>query len=276
MTENDIPAGLALCRHAGWNQLERDWRILLEQGKGACLAAVDDADTVVGTAATIRYGSRFSWIGMVLVDPRMKRQGIGTRLLYEALSLLSDIDCVKLDATPAGREVYLKLDFTDEYRLSRMVNPSVHIPAGALNNIHNISAADMDGIAAFDATIFGASRKALLRGLREDTPELAFVARRQDTVSGYCLGRKGYNFIQVGPVIAEDADTARDLLTGALMACEGKAVAVDAMHFDDQWVHTLRTMGFTEQRPFIRMYKGTNRYPGVPEKQFAIVGPEFG
>jgi hypothetical protein len=24
------------------------------------------------------------------------------------------------------------------------------------------------------------------------------------------------------------------------------------------------------------MYRGNNRFPGVPEKQFAIMGPEFG
>jgi hypothetical protein len=40
-----------------------------------------------------------------------------------------------------------------------------------------------------------------------------------------------------------------------------------------QW---LISIGFTEQRELIRMYRGKNAYPGTPEKQFAILGPEFG
>ena len=30
MTPDDIPAGLNLCRLAGWNQLARDWELFLQ------------------------------------------------------------------------------------------------------------------------------------------------------------------------------------------------------------------------------------------------------
>jgi hypothetical protein len=43
-----------------------------------------------------------------------------------------------------------------------------------------------------------------------------------------------------------------------------------------EWLQWLAAIGFIEQRPFTRMYRGVNRFPGVPEKQFAILGPEFG
>ena len=39
MTEEDIPAGMGLCRAAGWNQLEEDWRVFLRSpGSGAFFA----------------------------------------------------------------------------------------------------------------------------------------------------------------------------------------------------------------------------------------------
>src|SRR5690349_11093844 len=121
MVKADIDAGLILCRSAGWNQLENDWKIFLELSPDGNRVAVDENGKVVGTVTTISYEDHFSWIGMVLVDPEKKRQGIGTQLLLEALRVLVNMDTIKLDATPAGREVYLKLGFVDEYMLSRMV-----------------------------------------------------------------------------------------------------------------------------------------------------------
>ncbi len=119
MKPYDIDAGLALCRAAGWNQLARDWEIFLHLSPYDCCVATRD-DKVVGTVAIIRYQNFFSWIGMVLVDPDCHRQGIGMQLLKEALQILHNEETIKLDATPAGREVYLKLNFVDEYHLARM------------------------------------------------------------------------------------------------------------------------------------------------------------
>src|SRR5688500_8612226 len=80
LRRQDIPSGLRLCRAAGWNQLASDWELFLECSPEGCHAAIDDSGEVVGTVTTIRYGRAFSWIAMVLVDPRRRREGIGTRL----------------------------------------------------------------------------------------------------------------------------------------------------------------------------------------------------
>src|SRR5689334_17433118 len=68
MRGGDIDAGLRLCRLAGWDQVRRDWQRFLEGPDSSTVAAVD-RDDVVATSATIRYGPRFGWIGMVLVHP---------------------------------------------------------------------------------------------------------------------------------------------------------------------------------------------------------------
>ncbi len=101
--------------------------------------AVDEEGKVAGTVATVRYEDHFSWIGMVLVDPARKRQGIGIQLLREALQILSGEETVKLDATPEGRQIYLQLDFVDEYPLTRMQvgrGASVKFPDSHARPIH--------------------------------------------------------------------------------------------------------------------------------------------
>src|ERR1035441_4118024 len=106
MAPADVDAGLRLCRARGWNQLEAAWR-----GR---LVAVSD-EVVVGTVATLRFEERFSWISMLLVDPAMRGRGIGSALLRDALHLLEDVEPVRLDASPAGRAVYERHGFLDEY-----------------------------------------------------------------------------------------------------------------------------------------------------------------
>src|SRR5688572_17186170 len=119
MRDEDIPAGLRLCRAASWNQLAADWELFLAASPDGCRVATNEDGEVVGSAATINYGDSFSWIAMVLVDPSYRRSGIGTRLLMESLKIVGD-QTARLDATPAGREVYVPLGFREEYPLQRM------------------------------------------------------------------------------------------------------------------------------------------------------------
>ena len=277
MQRDDISAGLSLCRAAGWNQLARDWQEFLNLSPNDCRVAVDDSGKVVGTVTTVRYGDHFSWIGMVLVDPSTRKQGIGMRLLKESLLILKNEKTVKLDATPAGREVYLKLDFKDEYYLSRMHCPSV--PANAFimgNQVRLTEQNDLLKIFDYDPKVFGAKRDSLLGWMWNGAPELSFVYERAGEIAGYCFARLGENFTHIGPVVARDESIAQELVAATLKKCSGKEVIIDAPHHSRAWLNWLTHNGFSEQRPFMRMFIGDNKWPGKPEQQFAILGPEFG
>jgi len=274
MDFSDVDAGLSLCRAAKWNQLASDWEIFLHLSPGGCRVALS-GDKVVGSVTTVRYQNFFSWIGMVLVDPGYQRQGIGIQLLKEALEILRNEETVKLDATPAGREVYLKLNFIDEYRLSRM-NAIVDVNRLGSADARPLQKQDLRSLAIFDREIFGADRQSLLEWMWQASPQYAFIIENENGIQGYCLGRQGYNYIHIGPVIACNFIIAKNLVSAALQHCAGKSVILDVLHFDGEWLAWLADIGFTEQRPFIRMYRGTNVFNAVTEKQFAILGPELG
>ena len=95
MTLDDIPAGMRLKEIAGWNQTRGDWERFLLASPQGCFVAEFDGE-VAGTVATITYEGRFAWIGMVLVDPAGRSQGIGTKLLEKAIEHLG-----RLAAFPA-------------------------------------------------------------------------------------------------------------------------------------------------------------------------------
>jgi len=278
MAATDIPAGQRLCRLAGWNQQAADWRLLLDAAPSGCFVAVHNG-RVVGTVAAVSYDHRVGWIGMVLVDPEYRLQGIGTMLLNQAVEVLADCDSIKLDATPAGKQVYDTLGFADEYRLARMtigsvpkIEPSLHAPG-----IRPMTDADLEAVVAMDAEVFGAPRPVLIRGLFALAPATAQVAVDDTgTPTGFALGRPGENFQHVGPVAATDLPTAQAVVQAALVELVGQPAVIDATSRDPQWQSWLSSLGFIEQRPFIRMLKGSNPHPGLPARQFAICGPEWG
>lgn len=276
MRPTDIAVGLELCRVSRWNQLRRDWELFLALGPEDCRVAVKDGQ-VVGTVTTVSYQDRFSWIGMVLVDPAERRQGIGTQLLQEAIDILRHQQMIRLDATPAGREVYLKLGFVDEYRLSRLETVvSASIAREENNPSRRMVKADLPSVFELDQTLFGADRCALLEWMFAGAPEYAWVVMRGGKVASYMFGRHGFNFEHLGPVVAEESGIAVQLVSACLAEQEGKTFILDAAQHDGEWTRWLVSIGFQEQRPFIRMFRGENLYPGFPEQQFAILGPEFG
>lgn len=276
MESSDIPAGLRLCRAAHWNQTARDWEHFIALSPAGCRVAARNG-RVIGTVATVRYEERFSWIGMVLVDPPERGRGIGAMLMTQAIGGLEDIPSIRLDATPAGHAVYRKLEFIDEYQLIRMEasgqRPDVEYdshPARPMNQ------RDLPSIAEFDRRVFGADRHRTLAWMLDGAPEYAWIIEQNGFVSGYAFGRHGFNFEHIGPVIARDRETAQALASACLSRTAEKRVILDAPRHDDQWSDWLQSIGFREQRPFIRMYRGGNPFPGLPENQFAILGPEFG
>ena len=277
MTFADIPAGLQLCRLSGWNQVESDWRMFLRVSPKGCRVA-ERRGEVIGTVATIRYGDRFSWLSMVLVAPSERNHGIGTQLLQEGLAVLRNDNCCRLDATPAGRPIYSKHSFLEEYSLSRMTGVidsekfTSILPAAS----RPMRQSDLSQVADSDFDVFGADRSELLLDLFKRAPEYARVVERDGRVKGYMLGRFGFLYDQLGPIIAETEADARSVVADCLRSHHGNRFAIDASHLAQDWLEWLKSNGFAEERVLFRMYRGDNRYPGLLEKQFAVTGPEFG
>jgi len=138
-----------------------------------------------------------------------------------------------------------------------------------------VTAADLPALSAWDAPIFGATRREILAYLLGAAPAAAWVALRHEQVVGFVLGRPGSRFAQVGPLIADDGRVALALLDQALAAWGPQAVIVDALSQRGQLLQALAARGFHEQRPFIRMVRGGQPPFGLPDKQFAIAGPEL-
>src|SRR5690606_23401290 len=118
LTLADIDAGMALVIEAGWNQISADWRFMLSAGHGTGVR--DGAGRVVATSVVLPYRPSIGWIGMVLVAGEYRKRGFATGLLRQAIEYCQAAQLAPmLDATPAGREVYRRLGFSDGETIER-------------------------------------------------------------------------------------------------------------------------------------------------------------
>jgi GNAT superfamily N-acetyltransferase len=279
MTEDDLEAGLRLSRASGWNQTLEDWRQLLELGPGLFRVGALDG-RVVAAAGAVRYGDALAWICMVVVDPAERGRGLGTAIFDEVLARCQAevragrLRTVGLDATPGGRRIYVQRGFVDGPALLRLrVEPGVG--AGAPKSVDRLTEGDLEPILALDLGVFGADRAPVLRWAKDAAPELAWVARTEARVSGYCFGRHGDRSDQIGPVVAEDVALAVELVRACLPAARGRSVVVDAC-VEPSWLRALGELGFREERPLTRMYLAESKPHAPMLLQRAVLGPEFG
>lgn len=275
LTADDLADAGALVREAGWNQTAADWRIFLDFGT---VYAIRDGGRVIATAATLPYGGKFAWISMVLIAGAYRRRGLGTRLMRRCIDDLTAQGLTPvLDATPAGREIYLPLGFEDSWSFQRLLlREKKNLPAIEHEiAVEPISDAAWQDLCAYDTAIFGADRSNVLSRLRGRLPEAEFCVWRGGHVAGFLMGREGRTAVQLGPLVAESEEIACALLAQALETLS-PPVYVDLIDDKPLPARFLAAAGFAAERPFTRMlYRRRALFQDVSQS-YAVVGPEFG
>lgn len=269
--ESDIPSAMRLKEAAGWNQTEADWRRLLSLQPEGCFAAVRDGRLVGTTTATI-YGE-LAWIGMVLVDPEYRRQGIASGLMSVALDYLNKkVETIKLDATALGRPVYEQFGFAVESKVERWT--------GSLGSSRRETRIVIDQEAIrelleLDRLAFGADRSELIEKLIADacvSPVL--IGAADGALSGYALARNGTRKTYVGPVVANDPQMIATLLDQMLSQLPGREIYIDINRECVADTSLLSDRGFVKERDLIRMVNGPSQK--TSPLVVAIAGPEVG
>jgi GNAT superfamily N-acetyltransferase len=260
----DAAAGLELSREAQWNQNEADWRYFLT--KGIVYGTRDSTSKLIATAALLPYTKREAWISMVLVTESRRRQGLATRLVDACLDAAMRLGLtVWLDATPAGAAVYGPLGFAPTIQLRRLrlardasATAGSEPPQGKLGDFITC-----------DVNAMGFDRRNLLAELFGRPGSRLF-----STNDAMALVRGGRMARHIGPVFADNPDSALTLVAGIVASAPG-AHLIDAVADQAVFLDGLMRTGWTMERSFQRMRFGrTATRAGEPP--FAVAGPEFG
>lgn len=214
-----LDAAVELSRQAGWPHRKEDWALVLSLSKG--FVAVENG-RVVGTAMATLLGETCASVNMVIVDETMRGRGLGRQLMNAALDAAENREC-RLTATADGLPLYEKLGFAacGEVLQHQGIPVETDKPANVAW-AQTIVPADL---AALDAQAFGADRTALFAQLA-DRARFAIV-KEQGVITGFAGLRAFGRGEVIGPVVAENAEIARDLIAFVLSERPGAFLRVD-------------------------------------------------
>lgn len=276
LSPDDFFAADRLRADLGWNQTILDWQRLLSFSPEGCVAAEQNG-RIVGTCTTMSYGNALAWIGMMMVHPASRGQGIGKALLQRCVDRLRrhDVRCIKLDATPMGRPMYAGVGFVPEWTLTRWEHHgSALILEPVPDQIQPLTEKHWPDIVCLDTRVFGASRGQLLQSLANNSRR-ALVYESGGFIRGFGILRSGAQADYLGPIVAEPG-IGRSLVHSLLSGHGDQPIFWDIPDLNERALIQARELGFSFLRPLTRMYLDTNLVPSDPFDQWAIADPATG
>lgn len=270
ITPDIAPMLDALVAASGWNQTARDWQLFERLGT---VHVVRDSEGAIVASGAVLPMEGVAWIGMILVMPAARAQGLGRAVFAHCLEQVKAAGLVAmLDATPQGEPLYTGFGFTPMWRLTRWQREPAALSASSAAPPADRPA--IGDLAALDAQALGIARPAVLADL--------FAREGSHCVrNGRAFGlvRAGRTAHHIGPLLAADERAAAALLHDAARGVAGR-VCIDVPDGRAHMAQALRNAGFAPQRGFARMAFATRSDSAVPTGQpafiHAIAGPEFG
>ncbi|GEC07562.1 acetyltransferase [Streptomyces spinoverrucosus] len=268
LTRRDLKACADLSEDRGWPREEHKWSFLLTAGTGY---GIDDPQGgLVAACAVTEYGPQerpeLGAVGMVLVAERHARQGVGRRLMQHVVSTMGTTP-LTLHATPNGRPLYEELGFKVTGRAEML--RGFFMPGGPELRVATRPATgeDLAKILRIDAEVFGADRTHIITRLPAFADQVR-VAEEDGRIIGYAAAWPNMNTHVVGPLIAQDTETAKALIA-SLAAHTDRPLRTDIDVRHEELVAWAKERGMASVAFNAVMTYGVAELPGDWRRRFA-------
>lgn len=282
LKRSDIDFVMGLTKQENWGYLPRDIERCLELAPHGCFIAESNGKPL-GHVFSTSYG-KIGWIGLLIVHLDHRGRGVGTLLTKSAVNYLRDVgvETIQLEAVEKAVHLYQRLGFVKQfdslrYYKEQLEGKSFNRNFG--NRIRLIRSRDLDKLAGFDSTYFGANRRKVLESLHRNHPQHCFMAKDEGRMIGYIMARKTTRGYWLGPWVCNPKrpDVAEKLLLSCAQTFDHRGelrVGMPAVNLAG--VHLMENFGFKLTSKSIRMRRGGRKHLGNVEGIYGIGGPEKG
>jgi GNAT superfamily N-acetyltransferase len=217
----------------------------------------------VASAAGVRYGTDYGFLGLYIARPQVRGQGYGIQLWRAAMAHLAGRN-VGLDGVVEQQDNYRKSGFRRTWNHIRYEGvPPREEPARDLTLVDGRTI-PFSRLAAYDRRFFPAERDAFL-SLWVSLPGHTSLAALQDgRLKGFAVMRPAQSGSRIGPLHASSQDIASALLTGLSATTPGLPVALDIPDVNPASVKLAQRLGLTPTFECARMYTGPTPDIDIP------------
>jgi len=277
MTRAEVDGTLDRAAAEGWNPGLEDALPFHLADPAGFLAGVLDGRAVAGLSA-VRYGHRFAFIGLYIVDPAHRGRGHG-RALWQAGMARLDGTVIGLDGVVARQDGYRACGFALAHRNIRYrAGPGTvaeeGVPSGGVTLVE-ARTVPFDRILDLDGPVFPARRPAFLAAWLSMPRTVALVAVQDGRAVGFGAVRPCREGAKIGPLVAPDAAVASVLLSGLAASAPSGPLFLDVPEVNRPAVALAEGLGMRPMFETARMYRGPAPALAL-ERVFGITTFELG
>lgn len=223
MTASEVALAIDWAAAEGWNPGLSDAELFHRADPDGFFVALDAGDPV-GVLSLVRYGEPYAFLGLYMVRPDRRGQGIGGKLFAHALEQRPS-ETVGLDGVVERQADYRRSGFVLAHRNIRYSGVA-SVLDGPVAGVRAAQAADLPDLHALDTACFGAARPVFLEGWLDALGHVALVAEGEEGVlAGFGVLRPCRTGFKIAPLFARTPEAAGRLLA-ALVAKAGLGAVV--------------------------------------------------
>lgn len=202
----------SLLQRAGWNQTRADLDAMQSHCQdGIFIASYNfhNQKIPLGSGVSLPVSDDHAWIGMILVHPELRRQGIARSIMNACLEharLVQGKSIIGLDATPLGKQVYHSLGFKDSFTIWRS-HISTNIKSTDVLG-HGLESLNLESLKVYLGKKDYTERWSIIKLLNEIPGSKSIMARTSDGIKGFIMSRPGRLNPFIGPLIADSHEVA--------------------------------------------------------------------
>jgi ribosomal protein S18 acetylase RimI-like enzyme len=270
MTEADLALALEWAAAEGWNPGLHDAHCFYAADpQGFFVAELDGAP--IGCVSAVRYGSGFGFLGLYIVKAEHRGQGFGLELWQASLDHLGD-RMIGLDGVVAQQENYRKSGFRLGFRNIRQKGRG---GGAAPPGLTDLAAIPIEEILRYDETGFPAPRADFLKSWIGQPQAVALGVVNGPRLTGYGVLRACREGFKIGPLFADDEETADRLFAGLMTRAPGAPVFLDTPEANPAAVALAARYAMTPVFETARMYKNGTPQMAL-ERCFGVTTFELG
>jgi predicted N-acetyltransferase YhbS len=274
MTADDLPAAHKLSLSALWPHRLEDWKLIQELGEG--IVAEDESGSIIGTVMCWIHGADYASLGMMIVSPDHRHQGIARELISRILKEVGD-RAILLHTTANGVRLFESFGFVQTdwvHRHQGSVFRTPFVPLGAGERIRPIGPRDEAALAGMANRSTGMPRATVIKQLLT-VADIVAIDRYGELIAFAALRKFGLGYV-IGPVVAPDADRAKALIAHWAGTHAGSFVRVDVpgSRALGPW---LTEMGLVQVDETVHaMVRGESPRPDPSITRFALLSQSLG
>lgn len=272
--ESSLPLLHELAVSVFWPHRARDIELFVNLGRG--YIACDEIGRPLGSAMYFPMGDDFAQCGMMVVTPRLQAQGVGRRLLRRILRDCEGRD-LRLTATRSGYRLYEMAGFSPVAEITQHQGVARHVTLPEVPKDYttrDLTADDLPALAALDKAAYGADRLSILEALVEKSSGRVIEVNGEPR--GFALSRNFGKGVVIGPIVADDEQSAKRLAAELMAPHEGKFLRCDTWNDFEDFRAFLSAVGLGLFDTVTEMYLPNARRSSSAPRLFAMASHSLG